>query len=122
LRKHQFPALTSLCISILRRRDSGAGCGRFQIANLTYRSKLEQLGCRIAILVSAILIAATSLTACMTEEQFRQESEARCVGYGFKRGTVPFAQCLQNETLAYRQRLAIENAAISSCNPYGFCY
>ena len=52
---------------------------------------------RLSLAGMTLLVAATTLTACMTEEQLRAEWETRCVGYGFKRGTVSFAQCLQNE-------------------------
>jgi hypothetical protein len=76
---------------------------------------------RLALAGATLLAAATMLSACVTEEQLRQESETRCVGYGFKRGTVPFAQCLQNESLAYRQRQAIRDASVNYCSPAGFC-
>lgn len=74
-------------------------------------------------LAGITLLAAATLTACMTQEQQRAEWEALCVGYGFKRGTVSFAQCLQNESVAYRQRLAIRDASFNSyCGPNGICF
>ncbi len=35
--------------------------------------------------------------------------ENACDRYGFQRGTTAFSQCVQNEVLAYQQRLATQN-------------
>ena len=78
---------------------------------------------RLSLAGMTLLVAATTLTACVTEDQLRAEWETRCVGYGFKRGTVSFAQCLQNELIAYRQRQAIRDASFNSyCGPSGICF
>jgi len=44
----------------------------------------------------------TSLAACVSPEQLREQDEATCVGFGFQRGTPDFAACLQRESLARR--------------------
>ena len=48
------------------------------------------------------LVALAGLAGCTTPEQFRQDDEAQCRGYGFKPGTTDFATCLQRESLARR--------------------
>lgn len=42
------------------------------------------------------------LVACVSPAEMRAEDEAACAGYGFPRGTVDFASCLQRENLARR--------------------
>ena len=43
-----------------------------------------------------------SLLACASPEELRAEDEAICAGYGFPRGTIDFANCMQRESLARR--------------------
>ena len=43
-----------------------------------------------------------SLAGCVTPEQQHQQFEAACAGYGFERGTIDFARCMQRESLAER--------------------
>jgi len=45
------------------------------------------------------------LASCETPEQIRQADEQQCASYGFKPGTVPFAECLQRERIAARYEL-----------------
>jgi hypothetical protein len=54
--------------------------------------------------VGAALAAAllALLAGCVSAEELRQADEDRCAGYGFARGTPPFANCLQQESLARR--------------------
>jgi hypothetical protein len=42
------------------------------------------------------------LLACASPEELRTEDEATCAGYGFPRGTIDFANCMQRESLARR--------------------
>ena len=42
------------------------------------------------------------LAACVSPAEMRAEDEAACASYGFPRGTVDFASCLQRENLARR--------------------
>jgi hypothetical protein len=48
---------------------------------------------------------ACALGGCESPEEIRQAQEQQCAGYGFQPGTVPFAECLQRESLAARYRL-----------------
>ena len=59
--------------------------------------------------VLLLLAVATTVTlaACGSG---REAWNRRCAEYGFKPGTVEMSQCLQNEYLAYRNRLAVLNA------------
>jgi len=44
-------------------------------------------------------------SGCMIDYAYRQQRLAeRCLGYGFQPGTVPYAQCMQLEELAWQQR------------------
>ncbi|HEX9491017.1 MAG TPA: hypothetical protein VF930_12070 [Stellaceae bacterium] len=43
-----------------------------------------------------------SLLGCASAEELRAEDEAACAGYGFQRGTIEFANCMQRESLARR--------------------
>jgi hypothetical protein len=43
-----------------------------------------------------------ALAGCVSPEQLRQQDEAACMSFGFQRGTTPFAECLQRESLARR--------------------
>ncbi|WP_156419451.1 hypothetical protein [Aureimonas sp. AU12] len=56
-----------------------------------------------------LLASLAGLTACttITPEERRGQDEARCAGYGFRRGTDAFAACLQRIDLArYADRRA----------------
>jgi hypothetical protein len=46
------------------------------------------------------LSVACGLTGCESREQLRQAQEQRCTSSGLQPGTVPFADCLQRESLA----------------------
>jgi hypothetical protein len=64
------------------------------------------------ILPALPLIAiALVLSACQTAEEIRAADEARCSGYGFRRGTENFANCLMNQDLSRRadQRAFMES-------------
>jgi len=51
---------------------------------------------------------ACALTGCESREQLRQAQEQRCTSSGLQPGTVPFADCLQRESVAesYRRNQA----------------
>jgi hypothetical protein len=51
------------------------------------------------------LSMACALAACESPEEIRRAQEQQCANYGFQAGTVPFAECLQRESLAARYRL-----------------
>ena len=51
------------------------------------------------------LAMACALAACESPEEIRRAQEQQCASYGFQPGTVPFAECLQRESLAARYRL-----------------
>jgi hypothetical protein len=55
-------------------------------------------------LAAALLtgITALGLLGCASPEELRAEDQAACTGYGFPRGTVDFANCMQRESLARR--------------------
>jgi hypothetical protein len=46
--------------------------------------------------------AMSMLAGCATAAQLRQTDESQCTGYGFRPGTVAYANCLQQESLARR--------------------
>lgn len=54
-----------------------------------------------------------SVAAC---EPTMQDFADRCAGYGFQPGTEAMATCLQNETLAYKQRESAALAAAAQAN------
>jgi hypothetical protein len=51
------------------------------------------------------LALACALGGCESAEQIRQANQQQCTSYGFQPGTVPFAECLQRESLAERYEL-----------------
>ncbi|MBB3454157.1 hypothetical protein FHT86_002413 [Rhizobium sp. BK313] len=53
---------------------------------------------RILPALSLVAIA-LALSACQTAEEIRAKDEAKCSGYGFRRGTESFANCLMNQDL-----------------------
>jgi hypothetical protein len=55
---------------------------------------------KIAEILAGLMIL--SLLACASPEQLRMEDDAACAGYGFPRGTIDFASCMQRESLARR--------------------
>ena len=55
---------------------------------------------KIAGIVAGLVVL--SLLACASPEELRMEDEATCAGYGFPRGTIDFANCMQRESLARR--------------------
>jgi hypothetical protein len=50
------------------------------------------------------LSVACALAGCESREQLRQAQEQRCTSAGLQPGTVPFADCLQRESLAESYR------------------
>lgn len=56
---------------------------------------------KIAVEILA-LVMVLGLLACASPEEIRAEDQAACAGYGFPRGTVDFANCMQRENLARR--------------------
>lgn len=66
---------------------------------------------RIAASVLSLLAIALVLSSCQTAEEIRAADEARCSGYGFRRGTENFANCLMNQDLSRRadQRAFMES-------------
>ncbi|MDX2095012.1 MAG: hypothetical protein SFW64_03635 [Alphaproteobacteria bacterium] len=81
----------------------------------------------------AILAALSMLTACemppqKTKEQVRAEIEKSCTGYGFKKGSDKFAECVMKVDLERKANEAAIDAAIASrpssasttsCRTYG---
>jgi hypothetical protein len=59
----------------------------------------------------SLLAVALILSSCQTAEEIRARDEARCGGYGFRRGTEGFANCLMNQDLSRRadQRAFMES-------------
>jgi hypothetical protein len=55
---------------------------------------------KIAEILAGLMVL--GLVACASPEELRMEDEAMCAGYGFPRGTVDFAGCMQRESLARR--------------------
>jgi len=55
---------------------------------------------RIAASLLSLLAVAFVLSSCQTAEEIRASDEARCGGYGFRRGTENFANCLMNQDLS----------------------
>ena len=53
----------------------------------------------VAGVAIALLLA---LLGCVSEAEIRAQDEAQCASYGFERGTLAFAGCIQQETLARR--------------------
>jgi hypothetical protein len=67
------------------------------------------------ILVAGLHLAVLAgLAACATPEELHAEDEARCAGYGFQRGTIEFANCMQRESILRRY------APIYGPPPFGF--
>jgi hypothetical protein len=56
---------------------------------------------KIAAQILAGLVV-LGLLGCASPAELRTEDEAACAGYGFPRGTVDFAGCMQRESLARR--------------------
>jgi hypothetical protein len=54
----------------------------------------------IAEILAGLMVL--GLLACTSPEKLRTEDEAMCAGYGFPRGTIDFANCMQRESLARR--------------------
>ena len=52
--------------------------------------------------IAGIVAGLMALGACASPEELRSEDEAMCAGYGFPRGTIDFASCMQRESLASR--------------------
>ena len=59
----------------------------------------------LAATLGVVAAGTIALTGCETAEQIRQSDEQQCASYGFQPGTVPFAQCLQQQDLARQYRL-----------------
>jgi hypothetical protein len=55
---------------------------------------------KIAKILAGIMVL--GLVACESAEQLRAQDEAACASYGFPRGTIDFANCMQRENLARR--------------------
>lgn len=49
-----------------------------------------------------MILLLAALAGCTTPEELRQADEKSCQSYGFQAGTVAFAQCLQQESIARR--------------------
>ena len=55
---------------------------------------------KIAEILAGLLVLV--LFACASPDELRIEDAAICAGYGFPRGTIDFANCMQRESLARR--------------------
>ncbi|HJT05399.1 MAG TPA: hypothetical protein VJ747_00625 [Stellaceae bacterium] len=55
---------------------------------------------KVARIVAGLMVL--GLLACASPEELRREDDATCAGYGFPRGTIDFANCMQREGLARR--------------------
>ena len=66
---------------------------------------------RIAASILSLLTITLTLSSCQTAEEIRAADEARCGGYGFRRGSENFANCLMNQDLSRRadQRAFMES-------------
>ncbi|NLR95312.1 hypothetical protein HGP17_00505 [Rhizobium sp. P38BS-XIX] len=66
---------------------------------------------RIAASILSLLAIGFVLSSCQTAEEIRAADESRCAGYGFRRGSENFANCLMNQDLSRRadQRAFMES-------------
>ena len=82
----------------------------------------------IAILATLSLLTACEVPPQKTKEQIRADIEKNCTGYGFKKGTDKFADCVMKSDLQRKANEAAIDAAIASrpssasttsCRTYG---